>query len=337
MSGETATNTDDTVVVPDDDGKSDEQLWNEIEDAEEAAATGAEPAPADDAAPDSRPDKEQIAAAETPSDDATAETDTSTTPTDDDPWAGATDAQREEYEAAQTRIAELEQSDRSNRGRLGALQRQINELKRAPAGNAPAANAKAKQLRDYLESDEFKTLSDDNPELAAPLSTIAKLLDERQSATEESVASSAAAAESDAVDEQTVILEEDHPDWAEVVAADDGMPFMDWINTQPRHIQEAARRNAEGIVDAEEAADVISRFKAFRSEEVGDASDDPPDDSGDTETTELSERRQRQLETATGSTSTGPGTASGIASDDEDEAAIWAELDREEARQAQRA
>src|SRR5690606_2070633 len=45
-----------------------------------------------------------------------------------DLWANAAPEQRAAYEAAQEQIKKLEQAERSNRGRISAMQRQMNDL-----------------------------------------------------------------------------------------------------------------------------------------------------------------------------------------------------------------
>jgi len=138
---------------------------------------------------------------------------------------------------------------------------------------------------------------------------------------------------------QQALLEEEHEDWEDVFAA---KGTLEWLSDQPRHIQEAAYRNAEEIVDAEEAADIVSRLKAFRSAQPGnstgnnaDESDsDTDDDTG--KDTGLSARRKRQLDASSSSRTGGAGAAHGIP-EDGDEAAIWDAMDKQEARKAKSA
>jgi hypothetical protein len=127
-------------------------------------------------------------------------------------------------------------------------------------------------------------------------------------------------------------LAEQHPDWQDVTA-DRG--FADWIQSQPRHIQEAVARNATEIVDAAEAADVVGRFKAFRSAQPGAARQETSAGNGraDTGNNRLAGRRQRQLESASAARTRGPGAANGIP-EDGDPTQLWKQFDEMERRQA---
>ena len=98
-------------------------------------------------------------------------------------------------------------------------------------------------------------------------------------------------------------------------------------------------------MDAAEAADVVSRFKAFRSAQSDAGSDTldaddtegPADDKGKGDgTTQLTGKRQRQLEAASTTRTGGPGAAHGIPEDGDPEE-IWKAYDRQEQREAQRA
>lgn len=78
-------------------------------------------------------------------------------PPSDDLWAGATEAQRKEFDR-------LEHADRSNRGRVSALQQQINDLKQQLA--QPAKREEAPVVADEIDDDALKQFEDDYPEIA---------------------------------------------------------------------------------------------------------------------------------------------------------------------------
>jgi hypothetical protein len=310
---EAATGDDDS------DRKDDSQLWDELEAAE--TAEEAEPAEPTEPHPPS-PDE-----AASPSGETVEKVDL---------FADATDEQRAAWDAAQSQLEKLEQSDRSNRGRLGAMQRQINALtKQAAADDAAAKQGQPPTDNSYLNSDEYKEFADEYPEVAGPMSKILEGYEQRLKSVDERL--SADQRES-VVEEQTEVLTQYHPNWQSVLAAN-GNEFAEWVNTQPRHIQEAAYRNAEEIVDAEEAADVVSRFEAFRSDNgVGDSSADgsAPKNGADSANPRLTDRRRRQLETAAGARGSGPGIASGIP-EDGDEQFLWDAFDKLERQEERRA
>jgi len=329
--------TDDPQI---DEDAEDSALWDELDQEESSAsdATAPESGADDDEAltqADPNDPDEEEPASEGPAEQPKAAA--------ADPFANATPEQKAAWQEAQAKIAKLDQSDRSNRGRLGAMQRRINELMaKSTAGSpttAPADGKKAaKPTKDsYLESDEYKAFADEYPEVAGPFGKIVSSLEQRLAKHEERFSAEEQAELESALDEQVELLTEQHPDWQEVLAADTPV-FMEWLGTQPRHIQEAAYRNAEVIVDAAEAADVYSRFKAFRSGNgAGDSSKTDASGKGRSNgKPQLTGRRQRQLESAAGARGTGPGVASGIP-EDGDPQSLWDAFDRMEQRQAQRA
>ncbi len=326
-----------------DEAKSDEEIWDEI-DAEES---GDEPAGDDPAG-----DELEEAAAAAAADDAETEAKTTDNATGDetpetdasaagdeepaDIWEGASDEQKAAFEAVQKQVETLEQKDRSSRGRVSTLQRQVNDLTRqfdqtaadkaADGGAGEDANAaealfKSKQWLDF--ADEF-------PEVSGPLASLFETQQKEIDAVKAEQGKQRETEVQDHLDEQVKLLGEEHPDWEDVADSDE---FGPWLDDQPRHIQEAAIRNAEGIVDAREAADVIGRFKASRSE--GEPSPGPDDtDKGGQEDTSLAERRKRQLESSQGARPRGRGTVKSGIPEDGDEEEIWAAFDKEDERKA---
>ncbi len=343
-----------------DEGKSDSAIWDEIEETEADAGTGAAAdddealAAADGAATDAGAEKKPDATdklgdeGQSLDDESGGKAPDKQAADQDDPWATATDEQRSAHEADQKRIKKLEQSDRSQRGRLGAMQRQINDTaaKPAPAKTTAADEAagddEGEGAADGLYgSDEWKAHEKEYPEISGPNKTITNNLADRIDVLEEKQGVSETVHRQEAVDQQTEVLDGEHSDWEEVMAAEG---TLEWLQDQPRHIQEAARRNSEEIVDAAEAADVIGRLKAFRSaqDEAGEGAGDADangagaDDGAGDGKPQLTGKRKRQLEAASTTRAGGPGAAHGIPEDGDPEA-IWAAYDKQDERDAQRA
>lgn len=269
-----------------------------------------------------------------------------------DLWANATPEQRAAFEATQAQLKKLEQADRSNRGRLSALQLKINELtstgKAAPYKDAASDKGKgqggAEDANGFLASEDWKGFKNEYPEVAGPLEKVIGQLQSHIAKQDKVLSAIGDDRRQSALDEQENLLLETHTDAFEVVQ-DPG--FVQWLNTQPRHIREAAIRNAENIVDAEEAADVVGRFKDFRAaNQQGGGNNAQQQNNGSQHANggdgnnqnqrSLSGKRQRQLASASTARSRGPGVASGIP-EDGDEEAIWKQFDAMEARQAGRA
>lgn len=355
---------DDLDLIDDsleDAGKSEQDLWNEFDTAEQAS-TGTDSAEAnasadDDAAEagkealDEDQGADEAGAAASGGDEAgqqAAELPEGQQGNDAnaDPWASATPEQRAALEELQSRTRRLEELEGIWRGRAQSLQRQINESQRkAPQGqpSAEAGDAAAAEGNTFLESDDWKSFAQEYPEVAGPIGKLIGTLQTTVSQQQQRLDGFTAERQNDDINQQTVLLAEQIPDWQQLARSSE---FPVWLETQPRHIRDAALRNGDAIVDAAEAADVIGRFKAFRSEQAGGNAQQGP--SGQQPTANggaaqptgqgktgnaLSGKRQRQLESASGARSSGPGAATGIP-DDGDPQAIWDAFDREEQRQA---
>lgn len=256
-------------------------LWDEFANAKATDETAADEA-ADEPEVEEEVDQEPQAA------EAEEEPETA------DPWANAPDELKTQYQQAQDMIAKLEQSDRSNRGRLSALQRQINELTSQRQQAAESGDKAAVQDAD----DELDALMEDYPEIAKPMKAMRDQLKAENARLQKELGAIGSERRQQALDEQATLLAEQHPDWAQV-ATEDG--FTQWLEEQPRHIQEAASRNWKEIVDFREAADVVGRYKQFK----GISEQPKPNNS-------LDDKRQRQLKTATSARGRGPGAKSGV-------------------------
>ena len=335
----------------DDETKTEDELWNEIAEAERAAAKSPDDdASADESAGDEESDED--AAAKAAADDGSDESDSTgdeassddrkdakaakdqgngAAKTGEDLWANASPEHRAAYEALQAQL----QNDRK---RISGLTRKINELNaRKPAADK-AASDEGKQKRDgFRESAKWKDFEKEFPEISGP---IGELIAAQKAELEElrSVTTSLHQERTeDAIAEQATLLEEQHPDWQTVAAEPE---FGEWLSGQPRHIREAAIRNAEAIVDAAEAADVVGRFKAFRSEQGTSAQQESQAgrEAGEGKTgTALSGKRRRQLDASASFRSRGPGVASTTPPDDADEETWWKHWAAVEKREAARA
>lgn len=322
-----------------DEEKDEAALWDELA-ANEAAASG----DTDDQSSADADDLDGAAAAAAADDDENADDAANRQGSDDAPgdnkaaqaadankadkaadvWANATPEQKAAFEAAEADRKKLEQALRSDRGRLSALQRQINELTRKPAASA-AGNTGASDGAEFLQSEDWKNFSTEYPEIAGPLGKVVASL-QMQVATQSKVLNAIGdERQQAALNEQEQILASEHSDWLEVGTSQE---FTDWVFTQPRHIQEAAFRNHEHIVDAAEAADLIGRYKQFAMPKENNAAANA---GGGTQNNRSDAKRRHQLESASSVRGNGPGVASGIP-EDGDEEAIWKMMDEQERR-----
>lgn len=290
-------------------------LWDQLDKAE-ADAAGSPPEGRDSASADETFHDEPSPQADPAAAAAGAES-------EPDPWASAPPKLRELYQAEQQRLAALEHSERSQRGRISALSRQLDELKRTTT--APPKEAPRPITLD--DNPGFKKLVEEYPEIAEPLRDVIKPVIDETVATKKALNERSAR---DADDERRRVYDANlaafsaaNPDFQELWKQQ-GIPdeFAAWVATQPRHIREAAERNGQNIEDPEEAADVFARFK--QSKGIGAGSRAEPDP--------LTTRRMLQQESGAAPTiRSAPSLAGGIP-DDADPEVIWKMFDQLEAK-----
>lgn len=336
------------------DEKTDAALWAEFDESEGVAPAApeaaAEAAPADEKSADEAKASDAGAAdepeAKPNADSAATEIDDQKSPTTEetkpaaapDIWAAATPEQRAAFDAARADRDKLEQYKRSNEGRLAALQRQIKELRgtqRPAKAAATAADAKPgdASAEGILGSSEWKSLETEYPEVAKPIGKVIANLEAQVTRQQKELSAIGDDRRQAALSEQEALLVKAHPDW---LAVTEEPAFLAWLDEQPRHMQEAARRNADAIVDAREAADVVGRFKDFKGGSAqptaGRGASPGP---STTATQPLSGKRQRQLDSASAARSRGPGVANGIPAEGDPEV-MWKQFDELDRRQGSR-
>lgn len=309
--------------------KDSDELWDEF-DAEERGDTEAKAddedlggGDADDSDTDAVDDDENSP----PADNAGGKSDQSA-----DVWADAKPEQKAAYEAAVQDLERLKHADQSNRGRISAMQRQINNLQKgtAQAATSVAANERQQQRVDgFLDSEDWKAFAAEYPEVAKPMGSMIGSMQAQMVRMRAELDSVGQERRVNAIVRQEEMLDEKHSDWREVTATNE---FGDWLKSQPLYVQEAAMRNGEEIMDADEAADIVGRFKATRSNGQPTANDSQKS-SGTGNDRPLSGRRQRQLESARTAPTRKPSLASGIPEDGDPEQ-IWKQFDEMDRRQA---
>lgn len=215
-----------------------------------------------------------------------------------DPQAAFAALQREN-EALKHRLA-------SDDGRVAALNRELNLLRKQQNGGNGENPEALKSLKDLIETDDLKQWREEFPEVAEP---VLRLLQTQQSMLDNLMGKvgkiDEAAAEGE-LDQQFAIYERAHPDWRDYTSPTSkyGTAFSGWLANQPRYVIEAVERNANAIVDANEAADVLARFKREAGLSDPPAADPKPD-----------ARRQRQLAAATDVRTKTPPTSSDVPDD----------------------
>lgn len=217
-----------------------------------------------------------------------------------DIWANAPAEARAAYEAAQRDLVALQHYKRSNEGRVAAFQRRIAELEQAaPKPAQGQQQTGAENAPAYLQSEEFKRFQEDYPEVAGPIAAILQAQAQQIENLNQTFSGLSQEQQERVLAEQETLLAGQHPDWLEVTSSPS---FGEWVAKQPRFVQEGIVRNGHGIVDGDEAARILSLYKADTGATQLPAT-------GGKSTIEA--RRKRQLQSATSVPSRGPGAASG--------------------------
>ncbi|RJF80944.1 hypothetical protein D3877_11965 [Azospirillum cavernae] len=247
----------------------------------------------------------------------------------DDIWNSASEQQRAAFEAAQAKLHALDHDSRSNRGRVAALQRETETLRKQLAALHGAAGSTGQDQTDASDAD-IRRLQEEYPEVARPvlkqISSLQRQLNEAQQRLDRRESLETQREREQALDREEQALAQMHPDWDKVTARPE---FTAWLSTQPRYVVEAIQRNGEAIQDAAEAGDIITRFKqATGIAQATAAASAPAAVTATGASANLAARRQRQLESGATITSRGAGPAGGPPDDFEAAFAYYANKGR---------
>lgn len=218
-----------------------------------------------------------------------------------DIWADAPPELRAAHEAEMQR---WDQKYRSDIGRQASYQRRISALEaelKAKSGAAPAAGAEPAETKTPIrEQPKIKQALEDYPEVVAPiLEALEPLLSDTDNLRRD-VQSLTEHRREAVISDQEKALEAAHPDWK---AATSSPEFVEWLGTRPKAVREMIERNAEEIVDAEEAITVVGDFKAHYAlthPKTPNPQEEPkPAPARDPAPTTLADRRAKQLAAVT--------------------------------------
>lgn len=184
-------------------------------------------------------------------------------PANDQPndiWASAPEPLKAAYEAAVSKAREYEHRLRSDDGRVSRYQRERDDALKQLNALREAAPDDGKDLLSLVQSEEWqKTKADYGDDLSPFFKGLESAAEEIKMFRERFGQLDASQWEAQQA-HQRELLTQRAPDWMDLVKRSD---FSDWVDTQPRHVQEALNRNWEELVDVDETNDVISRFRAY--------------------------------------------------------------------------
>jgi len=229
--------------------------------------------------------------------------------------------------AAKAAIERMVSSNLQRGKQIATLKTSLSKGRSKPgnAGHHSAIQSSAGKMRAALESKEVKDLEEEAPEAVAALRAVSEPIIKAVEDTAQVMASIATDEALAEVDAQEAIVADAHPDWIDVTASPE---FDAWSKTAPRYVQEMIRRQSTPtkefpkgrITDGEEAAHVLTLFKASleSTEGQGDEPPAPGKGKGKDQPSPVEEKRQRQQASAVtpAINGNGRGAVSGVADDD---------------------
>lgn len=239
----------------------------------------------------------------------------------EDPWATAPEPLKAAWQAAQGTIQDLTHRYNSTNGRLSALTRKLNEVTAAQQAatsgtkqdQAEAAQEAAQQAQNILDDPEFKAAQEEYPEVFKPLEKVVSALQAKADRLERELSTLSTERRDQNFTRQEEALASKHPDWRQATAS---AQFTQWYNNAPPYMRAAVERHGTNIVDAEEVAHILNTFKldtgyGLQQQQQPRTATTAPAST----TTQLSDKRQRQLASAVTPAGKGPGASSGAPDD----------------------
>ena len=223
---------------------------------------------------------------------------------EEDIWAEADEGLKSEYDKLRDNNDKLSHQAKSNAGRIGALQRKLNEFQASsPAGGVqPSATEVAEAMK---TPEAWASFNEEYPDIHDAIESRLEMeRSQNQETMNRALQPLRAAEEERHVSNQYAALEAAHTDWKDVVNSES---FVDWLQEQPNAIQELSNSN-----DAFEASKLLDYYKLSQPlEEIATTST----------VTSIQQKRAKQLEDSTGVKSKpGPGATGVIPPDDFDAA-----------------
>jgi len=276
------------------------QAEETLDDFEAEFAAMTSEAPEDEPQPEPQPEPEDapMDSEELPADDGEDDDAQGDDPDEPDAEEDSPEDPVAALEAAKAEIQELQHRANSNAGRIAAYQRQIATL------SAPKPE-KAEEEEKGPEDPDLVAFREEYPEVAGPMDKLRQRDAEKIASLERQISALTEDQAARAVASQEDFLTRQHGDWLDVVGSED---FMEWVSKQPKFIHDAALRNGERIVDGEEAATVVSLYKAFNRQ-------NEPEPQPSAASQKTADKRKRQLKSAATVPQGDAGSTTGVPED----------------------
>jgi hypothetical protein len=243
-------------------------------------------------------DPAEAGSTEAPSDKEATDQTASGTAEEADPWAGLTPEQmRQRLTEIEAERDRLQASERSQRGRVGALTKKLNAL-RATAAQQPSQQEQTGEGSGGKEESDLdkrlKAIAEEYPDVVGPVAEALALVRAEVDGLKKPAATGGEAdgddeldADAEAITKELDALKKAHPDF-EAVAADQN--FAAWLKDQPDEYTQLVN-----TFDAKKVGSVLTLYKAERSAASASQSGDGGEP-GKQESTATDDRRKRQLE-----------------------------------------
>jgi len=225
-------------------------------------------------------DDDEPGAADEAGDEVDDKTETETKTEEDDPWKDAPEALRNAFNETQEALKQAKHQAHSNAGRVGAFQRQINDLNQKlsqQTSQKPASSDKkppSGAAQEETPSDELTSeFEEEYPQVAAYVRN-------REAAQQEEIGQlktqvNTLLSSENQRDEQSqyAALEAAHPEWETTAVSDE---FRDWISKQPANVQALTKSSI-----ASEAIWLFDTYKGATKPAEKEADGDAVDISGE--------------------------------------------------------
>lgn len=233
-----------------------------------------------------------------------------------DPYAGLTPEQKSHFEALDAERVKLQASERSQRGRVGALTKKLNSMTgthKPPASEESGSQARSDEggeggaTGDETAADieaRLKAVTDEYGDIVGPVAEVVQELRKEVATLKASATRHEIDQDAEALTKAYEALETAHPDYKEVAG---DKAFHDWLGGQPKGVV--------ALANSFDPAEVSLALRLYKTES-GATSEAPTDEGkGDQGSTATGDKRERQMDALRQAPSRGAPASSGVPND----------------------
>lgn len=250
---------------------------------------------------------------------------------------------------ARAEVDRMRQENRRHRGNQAALQRELDRIRRQYPDTSKQASGKTDggqgrkgtddqppaDGQDPLDSDDWKKLRDEYPEVTGPLERQFQAMRSQLDELKQGMTGVTGHVQEQTLQRNYETVAAQHEDFARFTTAPEGDPWAQtyaealesWAAEQLPEVQQVIERNADDVVEPEKVDRILTQFKQSSiyqrylgqsdGQKAADKTEPSADQAGKSDDT--SSRRRRRMDSAPSVGGKGPGAATG-APDDYDNA-----------------